>query len=118
MNNGTTGCLVKLAILTSLVSIGAQCYDQKSLPATLIKTETDGNCSYYFIDTDKNLKTAEYVLTTEIGSSEDIQLKAKILNHIDIQLKSKISNHIDQSPFQMPLNKWRSYSSLFEHVRN
>lgn len=106
MNNGTTGCLVKLAILTSLVSIGTQCYDQKSLPATLIKTETNGNCSYYFIDTDKNLKTAEYVLTTEIGSSEDIQLK------------SKISNHIDQSPFQMPLNKWRSYSSLFEHVRN
>lgn len=106
MNNGTTGCLVKLAILTSLVSIGTQCYDQKSLLATLLKTETDGNCSYYFIDTDKNLKTAEYVLMTEIGSSKDIQLK------------SKISNHIDQSPFQMPLNKWRSHSSLFEHVRN
>lgn len=114
MDNDTFGCLVKLAILASVVALTFHCCDErdnisykhKNLPGTLIKTTSVGNYAYYFIDTDNHLKTPEYVLTTEAGSHDDMQLKAKLLNHSD------------EKPAQLPLNVWRSYSNKFQHVRN
>ena len=114
MDSKSTGCLCTLAFLGALIGITIQCCDKReslsfknqSVTGTLIKSTIENDKTYYFIDTDKNLKTAEYVLTTEIGETNDIQLKAKILNHTE------------QTPFQMSLGKWRSHSILFERVYN
>ncbi|MBR5130420.1 MAG: hypothetical protein IKV03_04265 [Alphaproteobacteria bacterium] len=114
MDSKSTGCLCTLAFLGALVGITIQCCDKRESLSlknrgtigTLIKSTTENDKTYYFIDTDKNLKTAEYVLTTEIGETSDIQLKAKILNHTD------------KTSFQMPLAGWRSHSILFERVHD
>ena len=114
MDSKSTGCLCTLAFLGALIGITIQCCDKReslsfknqSVTGTLIKSTIENDKTYYFIDTDKNLKTAEYVLTTEIGETKDIQLKAKILNHTE------------KTPFQMSLGKWRSHSILFERVYN
>lgn len=114
MDIKSTGCLCTLAAFSGLVCLVVQgCDDRerisrrsKGLPATLIKSTTENDKTYYFIDTDKNLKTAEYALFTEVGTSDDIQLKAEILNHTA------------PSPFQMPLEKWRQYSQLFERIHD
>ena len=112
MDTKSTGCLCTLAFFGAVVGIAIQSCDQreslslknKGIIGSLIKSTTENDKTYYFIDTDNNLKTAEYVLTTEIGDTNDIQLKAKILNH---------SN---KTPFQMSLGGWRSHSILFERV--
>lgn len=113
MDSKSTGCLCTLGILTGLVCLTVRncddreniSYHDKNLLATLIKSTTENDKTYYFIDTDKNLKTAEYALFTQIGTTQDIQLKAKILNH-------------SSSPFQMGLGQWRKHAKLFERVRN
>lgn len=113
MDSKSTGCLCTLGILTGLVCLAVRsCDDRESisyydetLHATLIKSTIENDKTYYFIDTDKDLKTAEYALFTQIGTTQDIQLKAKILNH-------------SSSPFQMELNQWRKHATLFERVRN
>lgn len=113
MDSKSTDFLCTLGILTGLVCLVVHScgdresisYHDKNLLATLIKSTIENDKTYYFIDTDKDLKTAEYALFTQIGTTQDIQLKAKILNH-------------SSSPFQMELNQWRKHAKLFERVRN
>ena len=113
MDSKSTGCLCTWGILTGLVCLAVHncddresiSYHDKNLLATLIKSTIENDKTYYFIDTDKDLKTAEYALFTQIGTTQDVQLKAKILNH-------------SSSPFQMGLNQWRKHAKLFERVRN
>lgn len=114
MDVKSTGCLCTLAFFAAIVGITIQSCDKqeslslknKGIIGTLIKSSIENDKTYYFIDTDKNLKTAEYVLTTQIGETSDIQLKAKIFNHSD------------KTPFQMSLAGWRSHSILFERVHD
>ena len=113
MDSKSTGCLCTLGILGGLICLAVRSCDDresisyydKNLPATLIKSTIENDKTYYFIDTDKDLKTAEYALFTQIGTTQDIQLKAKILNY-------------SVSPFQMGLGQWHKYATLFERVRN
>ena len=114
MARHTVGCLIELGCLAAVIAVGVQCcddkddigYKNKNIPATLIKTTTVGNYTYYFIDTDTDLKTAEYTLITKVGSHDDMQLRAKSLNHSD------------EKPLQLPLNIWRKHSESFLRIRN
>lgn len=114
MDRDTIGCLAKLSILAAITCLAIQCcddkdnltYTEKRTQGTLIKTTSKGDYSYYFIDTDNDLKTPEYALITKAGSNNDLLLNTHLINHTE------------KTPAQLPLTIWRKYSISFQRVRN
>ena len=70
----------------------------------LIGTTNSMNNTTYYIDTDNNLKTVEYISTIRAGSYAEAQMSAQLFN-----AKGSIN--------QIPLKKWREFSDTFQAVK-
>ena len=70
----------------------------------LIATAEIPNGMLYFIDTDGYRTTAEYVATNQIGCRSEVQMSAQLFNNEQRTIT------------QMPLKKWREFSTQFQRV--
>ena len=71
----------------------------------LISTAEIPNGVIYYLDTDDNSKTAEYIATTTTSSRGEIQMSAQLFNNEQRTIT------------QMPLKKWRDFSDQFQRVQ-
>lgn len=70
----------------------------------LIGTANAMGSVLYYLDTDNNMKTAEYICSIKNGSQVETQMNAQIFNN-------------EQRPItRMPLSKWRDMSDTFQKV--
>ncbi len=70
----------------------------------LIGTTNSMNNTTYYIDTDNNTKTTEYISTIRGGSYAEAQMNAQLFN------EKQVIN-------RMPLKKWREFSDTFQAVK-
>lgn len=70
----------------------------------LIGTTNSMNCTTYYIDTDNNMKTAEYISTIRMGGHAESQMCLQSFNE-----KQQIT--------RMPLKKWREFSDTFQSAK-
>ena len=109
------GCLHNLMCLSVIISAGIyttnQLKDKDFLGfnegqkiGRLIGTTNSMNNTIYYIDTDNDLKSAEYISTIHAGSYAETQMSAQLFNE-----KRVIEC--------MPLKKWREFSDTFQMVK-
>lgn len=105
--------LMCLSIITSAGFYIASQFEDKDILGfgegqkigNLVATANTPNGMVYYLDTDGNPKTAEYVATTTTSSHGEIQMSAQLLNNEQRQITS------------MPLKKWRDFSDQFQRVQ-
>ena len=72
---------------------------------SLVATANTPNGIVYYLDTDGNPKTAEYIATTTASSRGEIQMSAQLFNNEQRTIT------------KMTLKKWRSFSDQFQRVQ-
>ena len=105
--------LMCLSIITSAGFYIAGQFDDKDIlgfgegqkVGNLVATANTNNGVAYFIDTDGNPKTAEYIATTTANSRGEIQMSAQLFNNEQRTIT------------RMPLKKWRDFADQFQRVK-
>lgn len=80
-------------------------FDEGQKIGNLVATANTPNGVIYYLDTDGNSKTAEYIATTTTSSRGEIQMSAQMLNNDQRQIT------------RMTLKKWRDFSDQFQRVQ-
>ena len=105
--------LMCLSVITSAGFYIASQFDNKDILGfgegqkigNLVATAQTNDGIAYFLDTDGNSKTAEYVALSKIGGRGELQMSAQLYNNEQRTIT------------KMTLKKWRDMSDTFQKVQ-